>query len=171
MYFWKINNLKTDLIKGPLSEREKFKYILATTVLFSAILNATDAIFFLSTFTLSALDVYSGLISSAISIFGIIYIYKINGGAKGKHILQRLTALGWVMLIRWFVLIVLPISALYFVVIFVVMIFSTELSESTTAYDVIITQLMLLVYIFLLGRHVKDVSLACATENPDAAIL
>ena len=35
MYFWKIDKLKKDLVKQPLSESESFKYLIATTILYS----------------------------------------------------------------------------------------------------------------------------------------
>ncbi len=169
MYFWKIDNLKKDLIKGSLAEGEKFKYLLAGTIFLSLMFNLIDVLVFLVPFPLSVLDVYSGMIASAITIFGVICIYKINGGSKGQHILQRIASLGWVTTIRWLVFIGLPISAIYFVFYFILsMLFTTEVSESTTIYDVLIYNLMGLSYFFLLARHIKEVSLKSTTKNPDS---
>ena len=66
MYFWKIEKLTNDLLKKPLSESESFKYLFATTVLYS--LGMTQ---FLEN---NIWDVYSAIITALITAIGVYYV-------------------------------------------------------------------------------------------------
>jgi len=147
MYFWKIDNLKKDLAKNTVSEKEQFKYLLATTILYS--------LFIIPFMENNIWDIYSAIVSGIIAIFGTYYIYRINGGSNGKYILQRFLSLGWVIGIRWLVLIMLPIMIIYFIGL---EIFSTGIPEYTTVYDLVLINLIYLIYFCLLGKHIKEVS-------------
>ncbi len=147
MYFWNIDNLKKDLSQNPLSEKEQFKYLLANTILYSlAIIPFIEK---------NIWDIYLAIVSGIITIFGTYYIYKINGGSNGEYILQRFLSLGWVIGIRWLVLIMLPIMIVSFTGL---EIFSTGVPENTSVYDLVIFNLAYIIYFWLLGKHIKEVS-------------
>ncbi len=152
MYFWKINDLRRDLIEKPLSEKDQLKYLLAYTILVSL------ALMIYTVTKYNAWNIYYSIIGMIIEIIGIIYIYKINGGSKGEYILQRYFSLGWVVAIRWSVLIVLPTLIVYYTVLGIYYLRS-GVTGSTTVYDGIVFSLIELIYFWLLGRHVKKVSL------------
>ncbi|MDP3986959.1 MAG: hypothetical protein Q8P81_01915 [Nanoarchaeota archaeon] len=146
MYFWKINRLKSDLLKKPLSESESFKYLFATLILLSLV-----TIPFLEN---NIWDVYSAIIATIITAMGVYYIYKCNKGAKGKNFLQRYISIGWVMGIRWSVLIALPIIAIYLIV----MALSGGIPDYTTLAEVIFFNLLHISYFWFFGKHIKEVS-------------
>lgn len=143
MYFWKIDNLKKDLIKKPLSEKEQFKYLIATIILFNLAL-ATNLLM-----ENSIWNIYSVIISGIVDIFGMFFLYRINGGSNGKYFLQRLLSLGWVIGIRWTVLILLPIN---------IIVFNLGVPEDTAVFSLVIDNLTYLVYLWMLGKNIKEVA-------------
>ena len=152
MYFWKINNLKKDLIEKPLSEGEQFKYFLGGIVAISSIIAMTAFI------ENNIWDKYFVLVGCIIKIIGTVYIYKMNGGSEGKYILQRIFSLSWVMGIRWMVLLVLPTTAVFFTLL-------GGIPGKTALYDVVVFNFIYLIYFWLLGRHIKEVSLKSVKEE------
>jgi len=146
MYFWKINNLKEDLIKNSLPEAEQFKYLLINIIAVTSTMSMTAFI------KNNIWDIYFVIVGCIITIIGTIYVYKINGGSKGKYALQRILSIGWVMGIRWFVLFMLPTTIIFFN-------FLGGIAGKTTLYDVIVFNLIYLIYFWLFGRHIKEVSL------------
>ncbi len=148
MYFWKINRLKEDLIKGPLSESESFKYLIAITIVYG--LTMVMVLFLENNFW----DIYSAIVTGIISIVGVIYIYKCNNGREGTHFLQRYLSLGWVVGIRWMVLLVLPATIVYFIALGIY----SEVPSSTTLLDLLFLNLLYLPFFWLFGKHIKDVA-------------
>ena len=146
MYFWKINRLKNDLLKQPLSESESFKYLLATTVLYSLAM-----IPFLKN---NLWDIYSAIAMAVVTVFGVIYAYKCNMGANGKNFLQKYLSIGWVVGIRWIVLIMLPITIIYFIAIEIY----SGIPDSTTLSDAIFFNIFYISYFWLLGKHIRPVA-------------
>jgi len=81
MYFWKIDKLNQELIAGDLTEHETFKYLLASTVLYSlAMIQYSNP---------NQFDTWSGLLSGLVGILGLFFIYRCNGGRNGKNIVIR----------------------------------------------------------------------------------
>ena len=106
MYFWHIEKLKTEMAARPLSAREALPYLIVTVVLPSlmACIPLTNH---------NLWDWLGAIWSVLLVVFGTIYIYHQNGGANGQHFLQRYFAVGWVVAIRWIVVIVM-VAFLYF---------------------------------------------------------
>lgn len=145
MYFWKIDLLKQDLTQGTLSEKEQFKYLFAPTIVISL-----ATIPFVNN---NAWDIYSAIVSGIISVLGTYYIYRGNGGSNGKHILQRFTSLAWVVGIRWSASVFLPIWIVYFIGL---EIFFGGIPQYTTVYDLILLNLLYLIYFWLLRRRLAS---------------
>ena len=145
MYFWKIDKLKKDLVKQSLSESESLKYLIATAIVYSL-----EMIPFLEN---NLWDVFSALIMGIITIFGVYYAYKCNRGSSGSNFLQKYISIGWVVGIRWVVLVALPIVIVYFIA---VGIYIAGIPESTTLSDMVFLNLLYLTYFWLLGKHIKD---------------
>jgi hypothetical protein len=95
MYFWRIEKLKTKLAAGPLSEREALPYLVVYVALHSVI-------GYIPQTTYNVWDGLGAVRSVLLAALGIIYIYRQNGGGEGQHFLQRYFAVGWVVSIRWF---------------------------------------------------------------------
>ncbi len=140
--------MKKDLIKGSLSEKEQFKYLLANTIIISLAM--------IPVIENNIMNIYFAIIAGIITVFGAIYIYKVNGSANGKYLLQRFLSLGWVMAMRWSVLIMLPVMIIFFTIL---EIFSPNLIEVTSIYDILVFSILYLIYFYILGKHVKDVVL------------
>ena len=146
MYFWKIDKLKNDLLKKPLSESESFKYLLATLVIYSL-----GMIPFLEN---NLWDVYSAVIMALITTVGVYYVYQCNKGARGNNFLQKYLSIGWVMGIRWIVFIMLPIMVIFYIVKGLL----SDIPNYTTFTDMIFVNLLYISYFWLLGKHIKEVS-------------
>ncbi len=146
MYFWKINKLKSDLLKKPLSERESFKYLFATLVLYS--------LGMIPILENNTWDIYSAIITALITAIGVYYVYKCNKGASGNNFLQKYLSIGWVVGIRWIVLIMLPIMIIYFIAIEIY----SGIPDYTTLAEVIFSNLLYLSYFWLFSKHIKEVA-------------
>lgn len=101
MYFWRIENLKAEMATRPLSEREALPYLIAFVALSSAVI-------YLPLPMTTLWDQLAAAWSVLLAVAGTIYIYHQNGGASGHHFLQRYFAIGWVVSVRWFFLIIPP---------------------------------------------------------------
>ena len=81
MYFWRIGNLKTELAARPLSEREALPYLVASMVVLTAATYIPQAEYTLWDYLTAAWSI-------SLAAVGTIYIYRENGGARGRHFLQ-----------------------------------------------------------------------------------
>jgi len=153
MYFWKIDKLKKDLAKQPLSESESFKYLFATIIIYSL---ATIPSFLEYNFW----DVISSLIEGVITVFGVRYIYKCNRGSMGSNFLQKYLSIGWVVGIRCLVFVLLPALIVY--VIAVGMYYGVtagtyaDIPVDTILLSVLFGNLIYITYFWLFGKHIKD---------------
>ncbi len=145
MYFWKIENLKSDLGNGVLPITEQFKYLLAHAGLYglATIPFPTNNFF----------DMLNGAIMTLIMLIGTYYIYRCNGAAAGQYLLDRYISLSFVVSVRFVVLIVIPSVFCYMTIYQVI----AELPEQTTWPDVVFMTLVTLIFYYLLGKHIRDV--------------
>ena len=100
MYFWKIDKLNEQIISNGLSESEQFKYLFANSILYALAVIQYE--------TPNEYDTWGGLAGIFFTIIGLWLIYKFNGGANGKHIIQRYLSVGFVVFIRTFILFMIP---------------------------------------------------------------
>lgn len=144
MYFWKIEKLKKDLLKKPLSESESFKYLFANMAMYS-----------LGTIPFpknNIWDIYLAIIMVPITALGVYYAYRCNGGTNGSNFLQKYLSIGWVVFIRWFVLVMFPAIAIYALI---MMAMFTSIQNNTTLFDAIFFNLLYISYFWLFGKHIK----------------
>ena len=115
MYFWNIKKLKISLSKGPLSQKNTFRYLT----------------YFLFLFTLTAYITYGTsdinipaylkkevlaiilLISNLCEIF---YCYKFNGGKDGEDFLGRYLSIKLLTMIRLFVFLCIIFLLIFFLI-------------------------------------------------------
>lgn len=145
MYFWNIKKLKKDLKKG-LSQKQQFSYLIASTIILSLTMTPWGEP--------GIWDVYLSLVISAITILGTVKMYVINGGSKGKDFLPRLISLGWVVSIRWAVLVLLPLSILFSVLVVELL----GVPEELGVIDISFIGLLYIVFYWMLGKHLKEVA-------------
>jgi hypothetical protein len=151
MYFWRIEKLKSEMAARPLSDREMLPYL----VVFAALSSAAG---YFPQPSQNLWDALGAVGSVLLSVVGTIYIYRQNGGASGQHFLQRYFAIGWVVTIRWLVVMALA-AAVYFGTLIAV----DADTESTHWYDVLFQTVIPAVIYWRIGHHVRDLAQRTAT--------
>lgn len=141
MYFWKVEKLKEDLKKQTVAEGELFKYLFATVVAYCLGL--------MLPYTADIWYKLSTLLMTIITALGLYYVYKCNGGKNGKNFLDKYVSLGWVVSVRWSVLVALPS-------IIVVLIVLGEIGPNLYAIEGFLIDLVYVSYFWMLGKHIKD---------------
>ena len=147
MYFWKIDKLNEDLISTGLNQSEGFKYLMANTILYSIAMIPSSSP--------SNLDFVSGIISIVIGVIGLLFIYKYNGGSKGKQIIERYLSIGWVIGIKFVALLVIPSSI---IIMILQQSFMGDIPKSTTLFDVFYMQFLSLIYFLWVAKHINYVA-------------
>jgi len=94
--------------------------------------------------TLSAWDGLEALWGILLAVVGTIYTYRQNGGAEGRHFLQRYFAVGWVVSVRWLA-VSIPVSTAFY-------------TESTHWYDPLFFAVVAAGFYWRMAHHVKDLA-------------
>src|SRR5690348_2037013 len=89
MYFLRLARLKDHLVRTGLSERERFLYLLAQALLALWAGGAETASSSLARFGLAV-----------ITVAGLYYAYRLNGGAEGRGVLDRFISISLVVNLR-----------------------------------------------------------------------
>lgn len=145
MYFWNIKKLKKDLKKG-LSQQQQFAYLLASTITLSISMipwNNTEA-----------WEVYFAIVMGVITVLGTMQMYLINRGSKGRDFLPRLVSLGWVVSIRWVVLVLIPLSLLFGIALELFV----GVPEEPGILDLSFFSLLYVWFFWMLGQQFKEVA-------------
>lgn len=146
MYFWNIGALTDELGRSSLPEDEAFKYLMASTVLYGLALIPLPGT--------NSLDVYSAIAEGAVALLGIVYVYRCNSGSDGRDFLQRYFSIGWVLGVRWLVLIVLPTLVVYFTVLESI----AGIPDGTTVHEVVLVNSLYVAYFWRFGAYAKAVA-------------
>jgi hypothetical protein len=149
MYVWKINRLNEQLMSGELSEVEKFKYLIANTIIYSLAM--------IQYYAPNAIDTWSGFLYGIIALVGVVIIYYCNGGSSGKHLLQRYLSISWVVLVRMLVLLMLPTMIALFAI---QEIYLGGVPDETTYIDMAYTTALEVIYVLWVAKHVNKVARA-----------
>jgi len=174
MFFWDINALKTELRQGPLAQPHAFAYVFVGFFLMSAtfgipgLWNAE-----ISPATPWAWVTY--VVTLALFAGGTYAAYRANGGADGVDFVARYLALGWVLTIRLFVLVFIPLLVFAMVALAVVALTqagtaaTSARSEDLAADWLVEIVIMGFVAIFYwrLVRHFRDVTTRPMTPSAD----
>ena len=94
MYFWHIEELKSNIIAAPLTEREVIPYFLSFLLAYEFVS------WIPSSPTANVLDYATNAYGLALTLFGTFHLYHRNGGNAGTNFVQRYLAIGWVTTIR-----------------------------------------------------------------------
>ena len=96
MYFINIKQLKQDIINKEFSEKDRFIYIIAYTIL-----GELSFLAFIENSTAPMItDYISGIGTIIITAIGTYYLYLANEGSKGEDFLGRYFSIVWVVIIR-----------------------------------------------------------------------
>lgn len=148
MYIWRIDKLVEELTAGNLPENESFKYLVANTVLIS-----------LSTIQYSKpnqFDLWTSILAVIVAVAGVFFIYKCNGASTGKDIIIRYLSVGWVVLVRICVLLMLPSLVVLMVIQEVYM---GGIPEESTSIDLVALTLIEVIYIFCVARYINKIAI------------
>lgn len=143
MYFWNINKLKEDLKKGPLAEKDSFKY------LFVFVLTYTLAMYETGDTTGAGWNMIMYLV---LGLGGLYYTYKCNGGDQGKDFVVRYLAVSWVASIRWIVMVLIPAM-----IVFIFVKIASGSAEATFFDTIYLAALTIFVY-WKIGEHLKEIA-------------
>lgn len=153
MYFWDLYGLKARLIARPLTEREQVPYFLFFVAVQAIGENLTNE--------LSNIWDYVAAVWSVIMTFGgAIYLYRQNGAGSGQHFLQRYFAVGLVVFVRWFVLMLIVLIPLV-----AVLTFADYLQDTTTWPEFAFFAIAELLLYQRVGHHIRDVALQTASRD------
>jgi len=156
MYFWKINKLKSDFVNDAVSEKSMLKYLVAYTILLG--------LSFIPFGESNEFNLFSSLLMIPISVIGLLYIFSANGGENGTNFISKYFAIGFVVGVRMFV-IVMPIALIIGVFAGVA---GADFSEGTTMWDVLITTIITAFYFWRVAVHVGDTSKQNLEASPAA---
>lgn len=145
------------MVARPLSEREILPYLLVFLTLTTTL---TNAITFIPEFSANVWDALWALSSTILTLMGTFYIYRQNGGANGQYFLQRYLAIGWVVTLRW--LLILIITTVILAILLELVSIST-FSEETTWYEFLYGTAWEVIVYQRIGHHVRDVAQGCIT--------
>lgn len=148
MYFWQLRKLKRKMVARPLSEREILPYLLVYLPLTTALASIPE-------FSANVWDALWAISSTILTLVGSFYIYRQNGGANGQYFLQRYLAIGWVVILRWSLIIIITTVIL---LILLELISINTFSEETTWYDFLYGTAWEVIVYQRIGHHVKDVA-------------
>jgi hypothetical protein len=144
MYFWRIKQLKEELIQNGLSQKVIFQYMLFYFVLISlqSFSSKVPTIY----------DTYSASISLFLNVIGMMYAFKMNNGNDGTQFAERYFSITFVVTIRYF-----PWMLLSYVIFGIVLRIQDQLSlkDVVFMYLEIIWELMVLISS---ARHIRDVA-------------
>jgi hypothetical protein len=146
MYFWRIEQLKTEMAARPLTDREALPYLLWNVTL-------TTAVSCFPSTTFNVWDGVSAAFSVALVVLGTIYIFRQNGASKGQHFLQRYFAIGWVVGLRWIVALVIAGVPLFLGLESMGM-----LSEETSWHIFLFFTVAEVILYWRIGFHVRDLA-------------
>lgn len=158
MYIWKIDRLNEDLVAEEISEREKFKYLIACAVLYLITIYPFSG-------PISDPNIYdrwSEVRVAVVTLFGLFLIYKCNGGDNGRDLLIRYLSISWVVFIRMIVLLMLPTAIALFVV---QEIYMGGVPDETTSIDFAYMTVIEIVYVFWVAKHINRVARASNAQQ------
>ena len=150
MYFWKINNLKANLIERPATEREALPYLISLWALWTVSLYMGLPTDFGLQFYVNFFVAITG------TIFGTWWLYKLNDKSGNNYFLQRYIMLDWVVTIRFFVIFAIPLIVLYELL--------SELglgsldTGATSWLDVVMNLVTYPTYFWYFGKHLTEVA-------------
>jgi len=149
VYFWNIKKLKADLISNEVSQRDIMYYLLASTILTVGVI---ESMRFLPQESVNMWDYIDAMSRILITVIGVIWVYRSNGGNLGVRFAERYLAIAWVTLIRFMVLLVLVFFAMALIT------FDEQDSGATKWWHVLIVQAWYLGYFWRVVKHTNDVA-------------
>ena len=144
MYFWNLEELKSEIVERPLSDREVLPYLVTY-----GLLPLVSACFPASAHNIW--DQLGAVWSTVLWALGLIYLYRKNGGAEGRHFLQRYVAILWVVGVR-FIVMLAPVA-----IAFAVLTSGGNHSQQTQWYEFLTFAVLEVVIYWRVGHHLARI--------------
>jgi hypothetical protein len=172
MFFWRIEALKAQLREGPLPQPSAFAYVFVGFFLMNALVGM-PGFWNAETSPTTPWSWATYVVTLVLFAGGTYAAYRANGGADGLDFVARYLALGWVLGIRLFVLVFLPLLLVALVAFVVVALAQGDAASATAASEdlapdwviEVVIMAWLAVFYWRLVRHFHDV----ATRPPTPA--
>jgi len=145
MYWISYQPLKDRLKKRSVSDREALPYLLLLTASEAIALSVPAAS------EMNKWDIIETILNVIVTLFGVFYVYRKNGGNSGYDIIQKFIVLGWVVAVRY-ILIVIPVG----IFIYFVKEYHAPSGDETTILDAVFFTVLSAIYYERLGRHIAD---------------
>ncbi len=100
MYWWNVSRLAEDLREGRVTEKERFKYYLATFLVVTVM--TEPFLYYDAEFKIT--DVITAAIDAVALIIGTIVCYRANRDGDNADSIGRMICLSWPIVVRLFVL-------------------------------------------------------------------
>ena len=107
MHFWKIDKLKEEIKNDDLSEKDKFIYAVIYIV---SCAFGMEAMGWLNIEDQNIWDIVVSISNVIIVLVGTIFAFKANGGSTGEDFLGRFFSIGFIISVRFFVILIAIIS-------------------------------------------------------------
>ena len=147
MYFWNIEGLKGEMARRPLSDRELLPYLVIFIALYDLMIAATLGE------PANVWDYADGAMTVLLGIAGTIYLFFKNGGSNGRDFVPRYLAIGFVVGLRYLVLVGIPVIVGYTIA---YGLFVADSSEETRWWDVMLYSVLNVFYYWRVGVHLND---------------
>jgi hypothetical protein len=158
MVFWRIDELKRQLRRGPLPQRQAFGYVALTWVLFELFSGAPGLWNDARSGTLRDWAAYvAGVITIGVGTYAA---YRANGGGAGRDFAARFVALGFVVGLRLLVLVVIPATVLFEVIIGIAGVEPAQRESGALAWAESLLVLVVAYVLFMarVAAHLRDVA-------------
>ncbi len=150
MYFWKIKNLKNDILTNKLTEKDCAIYLALEVLLqnfFAAVSSyqeATEA---------TTVNISFSIIYFFITFLFLVFAYQINGGKGGKDFLAKYLSINFVVGLRISATLV-PLAIIIFT--FIAIISNTNPYETNLPFHILSTAIIIIIY-WRVCKHISDI--------------
>jgi len=154
MYFWNTNKLKENLQDKSLTDSEVLPYFILNMIFISIPLSDSWEDY-------NSWDYFDEVLSFLLPILGTIYAYLKNNGKNGSHFLQRYFSLGWVLSLRFCVLLIIISLFLLLIDYFI----TDSLNSKTQWFESLAFLGVQIGYYYRLGFHIEDVAMGFSNKS------
>lgn len=158
MYFWRVENLKADLVARPMPDREALPYLITEAVIVALAIGLPKSDF-------NIWDLLGTMWSIGLAVLGTIYIFRQNGGSDGSQFLPRYFSIGWVVGVRYFV-----VALVLYLSLMIGLEIADFSMESSTVIDFLFFSVSETLYFQRIGHHVRDVVLRTASQDAETLV-
>ncbi len=157
MYLWNLDTLAARLKARSLTEREKFTYLFAVVISYTLAIETVSYLPSRGTTT----ELIGSTLVVAITAAGTFYCFRANQNGDGEEFVVRYICLGWVLLVRLFVLSTIAMLLIYGVLSVVAKEIMDELfSGHSIGLEIIVVGMVTLIYYVWLASEISMVALS-----------